>query len=160
MWYPAISTPAAAAPTHTSTGANGLIHWRLDRGRGGGKAGATVTATQGRKFLTHNNPQRTASRRCVLLRLECHSHAMPPNPALFLRGKSALYTEEMRYISASFRSVNAAEIQACRPPIAHRTTQQHPTSAVSRALRGSPWCRSAPKIAADLRQLIATPLLW
>jgi hypothetical protein len=37
------------------------------------------------------------------------------------RGKSALYTEEMRYLRRFVQLMHAAGYQACRPPIAYRT---------------------------------------
>jgi hypothetical protein len=39
-----LSTPAAAASMHTSTGANGGSHWRIDRPRGEGGAAVTTAA--------------------------------------------------------------------------------------------------------------------
>jgi hypothetical protein len=75
------------------------------------------------------------------------------------QGKSALYTDEMRYLRRFVQLANAARIQACRPPIAYRTH----SNALQRLSVATGlsfyWCRSTPRIAADLRQLIATLLL-
>ena len=68
--------------------------------------------------------------------------------------KSALYTEEMRYLRRF--------VQLMQPEFKH-TDLPLPTELTAtpysgcQSLRGSPWCRSTPKIAADLRQLIPDP---
>jgi hypothetical protein len=50
------TTPAAAAHTHTSTGANGGRHWWLALGQKEGRPGAAATAVQQKKYAEiHRN---------------------------------------------------------------------------------------------------------
>ena len=70
------------------------------------------------------------------------------------QGKSALYTEEMRYLRR-FVQLMQPEFKHAGLPLPTELTATPYSGCQS--LRGSPWCRSTPKIAADLRQLIAGP---
>jgi hypothetical protein len=70
------------------------------------------------------------------------------------QGNSALY-EEMRYLRR-FVQLMQPEFKHAGLPLPTELTATPYSGCQS--LRRSPWRRSTPKIAADLRQLIATPL--
>jgi hypothetical protein len=114
---------------------------------------------------------------CPHWRYECHQHVNRRyNKATYVHGlfvrataasvgvfapqaKESVQTRPIyrgNALSGSFRSMTAEETRAHTPHIAYRT-HSNTLQRLQVAIRGSPWCRSTPKIAADLRQLIHIP---
>ena len=141
-------------------------------------SGSSKPCIQAQTIASHTASQQQVPH-CLYRGYECRQHAnmqynnVPHAHGLFVHATAASSgvcapqakkSGQIRPIyrgnalSASFRSVSEPEFKHAGLPLPTELTATPYSGCQS--LRGSPWCRSTPKIAADLWQLIADPQEW